>query len=102
MVIKLNTLFGQIETKTKKVFEFQNSQFAIVDYPYKYMNLKEPLVMRSVIHLKSGVPITIIKIDRGDTLKTIEETALKTFQNLILMRGQNEFDAELKKFESIN
>ena len=100
--MKLNTLFGQIETKTKKVFGFQNSQFAIIDYPYKYMNLKEPLVMRSVIHLKSGVPITIMRIYRGDTLKVIEEKALKTFENLIAMHGQDAFNVELKKFESIS
>ena len=93
-----------LEVKPRKIFEFKNIKFAIVEYPKQYMNSKEPLLITSVVHYYTGVLISneILRIDRSDSLKLIIQKSIIEFENLIKSRSKLEFLNEFKKFEYIN
>lgn len=100
--MKINTYFGTQETKIKRQFDVAKEKFCIIDFPFKYMNAEEPVNVKTVVHYKTGQVIYHIKAQRRETLKSFLIRAEEAVQNLLSLRGEKEFKAELDKFETIN
>ena len=100
--MKIATSFGIKEVKIKKQFDILDEKFAIVDFPFKYMNKEEPLEMRCVVHYKTGKAIHSLKAHHRQTLKDFQEESIIELHDLLKRIGEEKFREELKKFETLN
>lgn len=78
--MKVKTDFGIQEIKPQKVFEHEGYKFAIIKRPEQYMGVKEPMIMQRVIEFTTSILLPV-SIQRGDTLKIVQEKAIKTLDN---------------------
>lgn len=95
--MKLNTDFGVQEVKPQRIFEWQGIKFAIVKRQESYMNGKEPLIMQRVVEYNTTISLPIV-IQRGDTLKKIEQRALQ----FLSRTSPEELTAKIKELEQFN
>lgn len=100
--MKITSHFGIIEVKPKKIIEYKNHKFAIVDYPHQYMNAKEPLMMVNLVHFNTGISVLNLTKHHNETLKAFVEKSLITIENCEKRFGTERFENELKKFTAIN
>jgi len=93
--------FGIVETKPKRVFECKGESFAIVEYPYKYMNSKDTSYTRKIVHFKTGVGIPVFA-QHKQTLKSFLEVGINTIEQIYKSLGEEKFKEEINKHEKLN
>lgn len=98
--MKIPTDFGIQEVKTKKVFEHLGHKFAIVDKECKYMNGKEPMLMRRCVEYSTGREMPFYGYNNKTTLKEIINKCIACFDDIIRRGGNMEY--ELSRYEKLN
>jgi len=77
--MKVQTDFGIQEIKPQKIFEWEGIKFAIIkrpeNYTNKYKDVSQALLIQRVVEYSTSHYIPL-NIQRGDTLKTIQEKAI--------------------------
>lgn len=99
--IKVKSEFGIVDAKVKKVFEFENHKFAVVDFPSKYMNSPEPVYTHRVVEYGSGATIPVYGKHK-QTIKDFVENALVTLRMIYRDLGEEEFKKTISQSEVIN
>lgn len=98
--MKVQTDFGIQEIKPQKIFEWEGIKFAIVKRPEAVYNTKGELMNTSVsqkVVEYSTSHYMPLNIQRGDTLKTIQEKAITALKQKgspekLKQRIQTEFE----------
>lgn len=99
--IKVVSEFGIMDAKVKKVFDFENHKFAVVDFPNKYMNAPEPVYTNKIVEYGSGVTIPVYA-QHKQTIKSFVEVGLSTLKMIVGRIGKDEFDKTISEYEVIN
>jgi hypothetical protein len=81
-----------------KPVEIMGETFACVNYPAQYMNASEPVYVRRVVHVKTGMCIPIFNMPSKAPAKDFLTEANHFLNNIGLNIVQN----EVKRFETIN
>ena len=97
--MKVKTDFGIQEIKPQKVFEYEGFKFAIVKHPEQYRGIEEPLIIRRVIEFTTTITLGV-SIQRGDTLKTIEQKAVTLLESF--KRRGADLKTEIENYEKLN
>ena len=102
-IIKVKTDFGILDLKVRKTFEFLTHKFALVDYPVKYMNSKEPLILTKCVSINKGMIAVFTAKHHGQTLKDYVNVCVKSLEVFLHKAGSNEaFLNQIETFETIN
>lgn len=100
-MIKAITDFGIMEVQTiGKPKEIKGQLWVVAKVPRKYMNAKEPLVMREVIHYATGTNLPIRNIKYNATAKAYLDAA-EAWLNIMRITPEDAA-REVKKYEILN
>jgi hypothetical protein len=99
--IKVITEFGIMEAKLRKVFEFEGYKFAVVDFPYKYMNSTDFSYIIRTVHYESGGNIPVYSKHK-QTLKSFVEVSIETLELIYKREGAEKFKEVIETYETIN
>ena len=97
--IKAITDFGILPVRqigAKK--EIAGEYWAVCEVPTKYMNAAEPIMMRRVLHYKTGANLPIQDIRFNETGKAYLEAAARFLSSIPLYAVKK----EVGKYETIN
>jgi len=97
--IKAITDFGVLEVKVigaKK--EIAGELWVVCEVPTKYMNAVEPLIMRRVLHYKTGANLPVREVRFNSTAKAYLEAAAR-FLSLVPAESVKK---EVGQYETIN
>ena len=84
----------------KKRFSHLGFDFAIVEKPEWYLNSTEPMYLKRVIEVKTGMEIPVYNLQRKDTLKSIMDKTIDLLDSFV-DRGANLMH-EISQYETIN
>ena len=99
--IKIVTELGIHETKPKKVFDCKGQDFAIVDFPYKYMNSTEISYTRKIVHFNTGISVPVYA-QHKQTLKDFIRVGIDSINGIFERIGEENFNLEISKHNPIN
>jgi len=100
-IIKAITDFGVIDVQTiGKPKEIKGQMWVVAKVPRKYMNAKEPLIMREVIHYITGANLPIRNIKYNATAKAMLEAA-EDWLNIMKITFEDAA-REVKQYEILN
>jgi hypothetical protein len=80
-----------------KPIEIYGQKFACVDYPEQYMNLEEPLYLKRVVHVASG-----LKLGIDTSQKAPAKQHLADVVSFLTNLGEEMVLAEISKYPIIN
>ena len=97
--IKVISDFGITEAKTigkpKTLF---GEQWVLVEYPCKYMNAKEPVFIRKIVHIKTGMALPIFNMH----YKAPQKDFFNEAYNLLTKIGEQAIHNEVSKYNILN
>lgn len=100
--IKVISELGIMDAKIRKVFEFEGYKFAIVDFPYKYMNSEDISYSIKTVSYDSGALMPIYAKHHKQTIKSFLELSIETLNMIYKRVGVDKFKEEMEKYEIIN
>jgi len=89
------------ENKPKKVFECKGYKFAVVNYPYQYMNAGNTFNMLGVFEYGTGRKMPIQGSHR-QTLKSLVAQSINTINQIYADFGKEKFEEQINQYEIIN
>jgi hypothetical protein len=99
--IKIVTELGIFDVKPKRIFEHNNIKYAIVPFPYKYLNSEDISYMDKCIHYQSGYHIPIYN-NFSKTIKGLIEKSIEILDMLYKDLGKDKFIEQINSKEVIN
>lgn len=97
--IKAITDFGIVEVSTiGSAKELFGEKWIVANYPVKYMNAKEPLMLRKVLHYNTGANLPIKAMPHNAPAKDY----IKEAECFLSKIPADHIRAEITKFETLN
>lgn len=96
--IKARTEFGIIDVKVRKKFSLWGFDLAIVDFPVKYMNAKEPMVLPRAVEVGTGVAVGL----HFNHKQTLSSMANQTIETIKQRENPDSMIAAVSRYETIN